>query len=152
MNIVNGRSIAEVQQGLILQQVNCRGVMGSGVAKAIRDKWPKVFDEYKEKCFAKPPSSLLGTMIPVQVEDGLFVLNLFGQLNYGRELGHRYTSYDALDEALKTTSSWMKKHEFSDLDVHHPLIGSGLGGGNWPIVKALIEQHIGYDTTLWVSS
>ena len=31
----------------ICHQVNCQGVMGSGVAKAIRDKWPQVYEEYK---------------------------------------------------------------------------------------------------------
>ena len=34
----------------ICQQVNCRGVMGAGLAKQIRDKWPVVFDEYKKIC------------------------------------------------------------------------------------------------------
>ena len=38
--------ITEIESGIICQQTNCQGVMGSGLAKAIRDKWPKVFDEY----------------------------------------------------------------------------------------------------------
>ena len=32
---------------IICHQVNCKGVMGAGLAKQIRDKWPVVFDEYK---------------------------------------------------------------------------------------------------------
>ena len=28
----------------IVQQVNCQGVMGAGLAKAIADKWPVVYD------------------------------------------------------------------------------------------------------------
>ena len=30
---------------VICHQVNCCGVMGAGLAKQIRDKWPVVFDE-----------------------------------------------------------------------------------------------------------
>ena len=31
----------------ICHQVNCQGVMGSGIAKSIREKWPVVFEKYK---------------------------------------------------------------------------------------------------------
>ena len=30
---------------IICHQVNCQGKMNSGVAKAIRAKWPKVYEE-----------------------------------------------------------------------------------------------------------
>ena len=35
---------------IICHQVNCQGVMNSGVAKAIREKWPEVYDNYKRWC------------------------------------------------------------------------------------------------------
>ena len=34
----------------ICHQVNCRGRMGSGIAKVIRDKFPEAFEKYKEEC------------------------------------------------------------------------------------------------------
>lgn len=34
----------------IVHQVNCKGVMGSGVAKQVRNKYPHVFVEYKKAC------------------------------------------------------------------------------------------------------
>ena len=33
----------------ICHQVNCQGKMNSGVAKAIRDKWPEVYIQYLKK-------------------------------------------------------------------------------------------------------
>ena len=36
--------ILNVTEGIIVQQVNCFGVMGAGLAKQIRDKWPSVYD------------------------------------------------------------------------------------------------------------
>ena len=33
---------------IIAHQVNCLGIMGGGIALQIKNKWPKVFEEYKE--------------------------------------------------------------------------------------------------------
>ena len=151
MKVVEGRSVTEVQRGIILQQVNCQGVMGSGVAAAIRGLWPKVFDDYAAHCrTGMTPSDVLGSINVTEVEPQLFVINLFGQLNYGRDKSVRYTSYDALDKALSQTQRWMKEHGWQSFDVHHPLIGSGLGGGNWQTVSSLIDHHLGSNTTLWL--
>ena len=42
------KDITTERHGLIIHGVNCQGVMGSGVALAIRNKWPVVYDEYKK--------------------------------------------------------------------------------------------------------
>ena len=46
MKIIS-KDILTVESGVICQQVNCQGVMGSGLAKQIRDKWPIVYEKYK---------------------------------------------------------------------------------------------------------
>lgn len=151
MKLIEGQSVTNVKRGIILQQVNCQGVMGSGVAAAIRKKWPKVFDDYAAHCrTGATPSDVLGSMNGTEVEPQLFVINLFGQLNFGRDKSVRYTLYDALDNALARTELWMKTHGWSSFDVHHPLIGSGLGGGHWPTVASLIDHRLGSNTTLWL--
>lgn len=150
MKIIEGKSVTEVKHGIILQQVNCQGVMGSGVAAAIRSKWPIVFDEYSHKCKATSSSyELLGQMNATEVEPKLFVVNLFGQLSYGRE-SKRYTSYDALDDALNKTAAFMIRHGIQSFDVHHPAIGAGLGNGHWPTISSLIDYNLGSNTTLWL--
>ena len=50
---------------LIAHQVNCQNSFGSGVAKAVRDKWPVVYEKYKFACEQNAiqgynPSNLLG--------------------------------------------------------------------------------------------
>ena len=37
---------------MICHQVNCMGVMGSGVAKQVKERYPKVFEEYVNWCNA----------------------------------------------------------------------------------------------------
>ena len=46
---------------IIMHQVNCKGSMNSGVAKAIKEKWPVVYDEYLRFYQNIPANALLGT-------------------------------------------------------------------------------------------
>jgi O-acetyl-ADP-ribose deacetylase (regulator of RNase III) len=143
-------NIADLQVGVIIHQVNCQGVMGSGVAAALRARYPVIWERYKQRCddnidSGAQTAALLGHAQLVQVTDGLWVCNLFSQNNYGRD-GRRYTSYDALDTGLKHLWDQLKPLHGA---LHHPLIGSGLGGGDWNVVKAIIEHRLGHETTLW---
>ena len=78
----------------ICHQVNCQGVMGSGTAKQIRERWPEVYDSYKELCMNHGPRTLLGTIDIVGTKSGPDVINIFSQFDYGYN-GNRFTSYDA---------------------------------------------------------
>ena len=40
----------KMAKNYLLNEVNCQGKMGSGVAKAIRDKYPKVYETYLNTC------------------------------------------------------------------------------------------------------
>ena len=46
MQIIEGDITLE-SSGLIIQGVNCQGAMGSGIALAIKNRWPEVYDAYK---------------------------------------------------------------------------------------------------------
>lgn len=115
---------------VICHQVNCCGVMGAGLAKQIRDKWPVIFDEYKKIC----GTDRLGDSQTVQVAPQLYVANLFGQLNYGRD--KRQTNYAALAAAI---FGEMKVHPNATFRIPYGL-GCGLAGGNWVTVLDLIEE------------
>lgn len=96
---VNGDVTAPVR-GIIGHGVNCQGVMGSGVALAIRNKYPVVFEKYKEFCdAAESPEQLLGQVQMVEIQPDLYVANMFTQLSFGRD-GQAYASSEALIAAL----------------------------------------------------
>ena len=153
MLVKKGNILEEVKQGIIIQQVNAQGVMGSGIAKQIRDKWPVVWEQYSQTFPAHPKDrglSRMGQLLMVRVNEGLWVANIVGQQFYGKD-SRRYTSYDALSDGLHALVSFMdiSAYWLTDEQVHHPMIGCGLGGGKWPIVKAMIEHIVGPKTTLW---
>lgn len=138
VKIYNG-DITKSNADIIAHQTNCKFVMGGGVALAIRNKWPKVYKQYCElgKSENKPSYEWLGTCQIVEVDQHKYVANLFGQddLGYGR----CFTNYDALKEAL---NDLVWQVEYMDLKtIAFPwLMSCGLAGGNWNIVKPLIEK------------
>ncbi len=122
----------------ICHQVNCKGVMGSGVAKQIKAKWPSVFQKYKEKCdeHGDNAADLLGAAQGIRVNDNTIVVNIFGQVAYGRD-GRQYTDVNALRTAFKALAS----HSAPGDTIAMPYrIGCGLGGGDWGEVMDLLTE------------
>lgn len=129
-------NILNVTRGLICQQVNCQGVMGAGLAKAIRNKWPKVYTSYRVNYM----KAKLGQIQPICVDNNLYVINFFAQDRYGRDKQH--TDYTAFTTCLIKLSQWQRKN-CPKLPVYIPYkIGCGLAGGDWSIVKELIKTII----------
>lgn len=121
---------------VILHQVNCQGVMGSGIAKQVREKYPNVYKEYKDLCDLEfDPKNLLGIAQPVHANDKTIIVNIFAQENFGYD-GKCYTDYNALREGLKT----VYKSNKDDIIAIPYLMGCHRGGGDWNIVYKMIEE------------
>ena len=70
--------ILDVTEGFIVQQVNCFGVMGAGLAKQIRDKWPSVYNRYQDRVYYSTNNEdLLGMTVWNRVDTNLFVASIF---------------------------------------------------------------------------
>lgn len=137
MEVITG-DLFNVTEGIIAHQVNCQGVMGSGVAAIVRRLYPEAYESYRELCQRFAPASLLGTVQPVRVTEDLLLLNVFGQEGFGDV--RRNTSYDATDEA------WGKIGErYRGRTIHIPyLMGCALGGGDFTIYSAIVDSHHPY--------
>jgi len=136
------RDITTIRTGTIAHGVNCQGVMGSGVARALYDKWPEVKEDYL-KC---KDNRALGVVQTVQVEPSLYVVNCFTQEHYGRD-GRRYASPEAISEALDRVCNFVRKSPFLPEEIYLPRIGCGLGGLDWerdvePILQELEAKHM----------
>ena len=152
---------------IIIHQTNCEGKMGGGVAKVIKEKFPKVYVEYLEfiahnlfeqrdtialpiKC-----SNLLGRFfysdVPVGDKSVLFV-DLFAQDSCSEGTSSfsekRFTSYDAMHEGLIDIRNMLvfsyhvqKLHGTRPVKIWMPeKIGCVKGGGKYEIVKAIVES------------
>lgn len=119
----------------ICHQVNCRNAMGAGIAAAISEKWPIVKERYK-KAFEnlKDWHSLLGKIQTVKIGQNRYVVNIFGQYDYG--YNGVYTDYSALNRAFKQLNK-----RFAGQTVAFPYgFGCGLAGGEWTDVEMLMVK------------
>ena len=135
----------------ICHQVNCQGVMNSGIARQIRDRWPEVYSYYRGRWLETnkagmngglyTPEIMLGTIDIVELLDntGRRVINMYSQANYGYD-GSRFTSYDAFAKVLEKIR---QSTNYNDTIGFPKNIGCGLGGGNWNAISALIEEILG---------
>ena len=154
MTIITKKGNLLDAKGIIVHGCNCQGVMGSGVALAIKNKWPDVYQQYRDSYELKSPLMNLGQIIPVVVAPDTYVLNAITQKNYGRD-GARYVSYDAVTSCFEKVRGWaehFRQAESRNVSVNFPLLGAGLGGGDWEIISKIIDRTLGDDIEkiLWV--
>lgn len=138
------RDILTVKSGIIGHQVNCRKVMGGGLALQVRLTYPKVYEKYLE---VEP---LLGRCALVRVSDELQIANLYSQYNYGKSIPKKisefgkgtsdkivHTDYKALALSLQKLFNYANKN---NKRVYLPYkIGCTLGGGDWNVVLPIIS-------------
>ena len=131
---------------VIGHQANCQNTFGAGIAKSIKEMYPKAF--YADTMAHKDGKAVLGNYSFCHIENGPIkkIFNLYGQNLYGK--GKRQTNYDALYNALDgmvnnllpTDQDRMMFDFDRSPNVGFPyLMGCGLGGGDWRIVERLIE-------------
>lgn len=150
IKIIKG-DLLSVERGVIGHQVNCRGKMGSGVAKQIRDKYPVAYTEYKDLVDAYTHGedlrhTLLGEVNGVRIKSDLYIANMFGQNHYGYD-GGKYTNEEALFKTFKTVRTVAERLE---IPVYLPyMIGGYRGGGDWKLIEDyLLTAFDGYEVTL----
>ena len=147
VKIVNG-NLLDATEDVICHQVNCQGVMNSGVAKAIRDKWPEVYFAYRAYTHSyTDENELLGKSFLVSLNDSpQVVMNMFAQNLYGYD-GSSYTSYDAFYKCLED----IKKKVSCHCSIAFPYkIGSDRGGASWDVIYAMICDVLGdWDVTIY---
>lgn len=142
-----------VTKGHIVHGCNAQGVMGSGVALAVKKKYPAAFENYMFH-HNTPEGLILGIAYPFAINPELTIWNAITQESFGQPF--RNVSYDAIQTCFAqiNESIHLDQSSVEGLDhpteVHIPMIGAGLGGGNWEIIKTIIEQTMDYPTTVWI--
>lgn len=145
-------NILGASENIIVQSVNHRGKMASGLAKQIVSKYPIINDResmYQAMCkemrFVDIKSN--GLIAWCAVETHKYIASIFGQEYYGRD--KRYTDYVALGNGLDSVRLLAID---MNLSVAIPfMLGSGLGGGKWEIVLDIINDCFKYSPEVDVS-
>lgn len=128
---------------LIIHVCNNIGAWGAGFVMALSKKWKE-----PEAAYRAMIKYDLGDIDLVEVEDDIAVCNLIGQESTtGRNKNAtlppiRYVAIEYALEMVAKNFEFSRDIELEEFSVHIPRIGSGLAGGNWKIIEAIIEETL----------
>lgn len=118
---------------IICHGCNARGVMGSGVAKIIRDTYPEAFIKYK--IIHDLTGLYLGQNVIVKTSNKI-IFNMITQENFGTDKVQ--VSYQAIDKCFRQLRLFMEEYGYTNASI--PKIGAGLAGGDWDIISEIISN------------
>lgn len=150
--IAHEGNMLDLPSGILVHGCNAQGVMGSGIALQIKEKYPEAFERYmrvaSDPSFKKNRGMLLGTTPWIEVSKDLYIVNAITQEKYGND-GKKYVNEKAVEDAFRFVKALAESRK---LPVHFPMIGCGRGGGNWEDIASRIERALGSRITghLWV--
>ena len=136
MKYVNG-DLFTSEFKYIAHGCNTKGVMGSGFAKIIKQKYPGAYLKYNRFCepyLGYSYDALGKTVEYVDEETNVTIFNMITQANFGSNPDVRYVSYDAIADCFDFVNK-----NYPGIDLAIPKIGAGLGNGNWDIIEKIIE-------------
>lgn len=145
-------NLLHVKAGHIVHGCNAKGVMGSGVALGVRQTFPGAYSSYARQY--ERLGLTLGVSYSYVENEALVIWNAITQEGFGSPT--RNTSYDAIQTCFEQINWHIKEGGIDNTpftqpaEIHIPLIGAARGGGNWEIIREIIEQTMDYPVTLWL--
>lgn len=153
---VDGDLIEIARRGkfdVIAHGCNCMCTMGAGIAPQMAsmfgcDKFEKESTQYKgdinklgtiDYKLVNTPRLVLG-MSPDFGGVDLFVVNAYTQYNYGKNHSDgdkKPVDYEAIAMVMRKMN-----HVFKGKHIGLPKIGAGLAGGDWDIIKGIIQKEL----------
>jgi O-acetyl-ADP-ribose deacetylase (regulator of RNase III) len=117
------------------QGCNIAGAMDTGVSVAFKKRWPRMFDEYRQRC-----------------EDGrfhlgdVFVWNEGDEVVYNLAIQQHWKAKSKVPALARALAKMVKLAEQAGIvRVGLPRLGAGLGGMDWRRVKSVLEE-VGAET------
>jgi O-acetyl-ADP-ribose deacetylase (regulator of RNase III) len=130
---INANLLEEPLDGII-HQANCMHIMGGGIALRIRNKWPEAYEADLKTPKSDPKK--LGTFSVAILPSNFHIFNMYSQFGIGFK---RETNYTAVVEGLEKIRDFAIENGLKKLGLPK-YMGCRLGGGHWPVVRAIIEE------------
>lgn len=127
----------EFDADILVNTVNCVGVMGAGVALAFKKRYPEMFDDYVEKCRSgsirpgAPSVWIQRDMISKEIE----IVN-FPTKDHWR----KPSEYQYIDDGLKWLSTYLEDKPGKIVTL--PALGCGHGQLDWAKVSSMISLRL----------
>lgn len=138
MKVILGGDLFEYMSktDAVMHQVNCRGVMGGGIAALIKSRYFKHFEDYIShiNSVVEDKKHPLGTYVVSSFPGQSDIVGVFGQDSYSHD--GVATVYSALEKSIKDA---VVKNKYKKIAVPYN-IGCDLAGGDWTVVSEILER------------
>ncbi len=115
---------------ILVNTVNCVGVMGKGIALEFKKRYPQMFVAYRKRCLEE-------TFIPGDLfiwDDVLVKIINFPTKDHWRNP----SKYKYIEDGLKSLRTYLRGYS-KETRIAIPPLGCGNGGLDWNIVKPMME-------------
>lgn len=119
----------------VVNPVNCVGVMGAGLAKQFKDKYPNMFEDYKNWCGTIAGIGILRVYERFSFDRPLFIINFPTKYHWKDPSRLEY-----IESGLATLVFVVKKLGIKSVAI--PKLGCGLGGLEWKDVNSLFKKYL----------
>ena len=117
----------------LVNTVNCVGVMGKGVAKTFKERYPAMFEDYKRRCDQK------------QVKPGepYYYQDMLGASIVNFPTKDHWRSSSRVADVVKGLDIFVGNYkEWGITSIAFPPLGCGNGGLDWALVGPLMYQRL----------
>lgn len=115
----------------------------SGLALALRERWPAMYKDFRHYCqtFHPKPGAIwdwagAGKHGPVRL---VALLTQEGGYEHGAKPGPAHSNH--VNHALRELHAWVEREKIRSLAV--PRLCTGVGGMKWETVQPWVQQHLG---------
>ena len=143
MTILADGDIFESGADALAVPVNCVGVMGKGMAAAVKERYPGVWRSYSEDCRRGRvrPGGVTHHFAPrVRVAPGKFVGFRYVVCVPTKRHWRDLSQLQDVRFGLEALALWCRRHHIESVAV--PALGCGLGGLDWADVRPLAEEAL----------
>lgn len=119
---------------ILVNTVNCKGVMGAGIALAFKTRYPEMFQDYQRKCKA-------GRIKPGGIDEWIDSWTGKTIVNFAtKDHWRKPSQYEYIEDGLIALHQYLKSR--GKVRVALPALGAGHGGLDWARVKQMIESNL----------
>lgn len=127
--------ILQAKVDVLVNPVNCVGVMGKGLALQFKHAYPANYDSYRQACelLALKPGTVHVSKTGTQ--DPKWIIN-FPTKRHWKDLSR----LEDIETGLMSMKMILSKLDVKSIAI--PALGAGLGGLSWSVVRAKIESAL----------
>ena len=133
--------ILQAKADALVNPVNCVGVMGAGLAKQFKERWPAMCEDYRKACDYTFGLGNLHVWVDPETDQG--IINLPTK-NHWRDAA----DLEAIKASLLQLRQFIGHVNTVNLKPIHtiaiPALGCGLGGLDWDDVRPEIVNALSY--------